>query len=101
MADTMVSALFGSVLRAKAVGYLFGHPDEEFYVTQIANAVGEPVSNLSLELRKDQTGCSNLSVSSTGDYRPTYGQATIEPIGGNLALSGAAADALSLPAGGG
>lgn len=52
MHDAMATTLFGSRLRAKAVGWLFGHPDEEFYVSEIASGVGEPVSNLSIELRK-------------------------------------------------
>jgi predicted nucleotidyltransferase len=52
MAEDMAKALFGSALRAKAVGWLFSHPDEKFYVNQIARATGLPASNLSIELRK-------------------------------------------------
>jgi len=52
MSNRMLNALFGSELRVRALGWLFSHPDEAFYITQVANATGVPVSNLSLELRK-------------------------------------------------
>lgn len=52
MIDATMKILFGSALRAKTLGWLFTHPDEDFYVSQIAALVGVPVSNLSLELKK-------------------------------------------------
>ncbi len=48
----VLGTLFGSKMRKAVVGWLFSHPDEEFYITQIARATGCAASNLSVELRK-------------------------------------------------
>ncbi|MCL5966986.1 MAG: nucleotidyltransferase domain-containing protein [Deltaproteobacteria bacterium] len=42
--------IFGSRIRAKALGWLFTHPDESFYVRQLATTLREDSTNLSREL---------------------------------------------------
>ena len=46
----MLEKLFGSRLRAKAVGWLFTHPGERFFVRQLTERLGEDSTNLSREL---------------------------------------------------
>jgi predicted nucleotidyltransferase len=46
----MLEKLFGSRLRAKAIGWLFTHPDERFFVRQLTKRLGEDSTNLSREL---------------------------------------------------
>ena len=48
----MLEKLFGSRLRAKAIGWLFTHPDERFFVRQLTELLGEDSTNLSRELAK-------------------------------------------------
>ena len=46
----MLDHLFGSRLRAKALGWLLTHPDERYFVRQFAGILGEDSTNLSREL---------------------------------------------------
>ena len=46
----MLEQLFGSRLRAKAIGWLFTHSDERFFVRQLTERLGEDSTNLSREL---------------------------------------------------
>jgi len=48
----MLEKLFGSHLRARVIGWLFTHPDERYYVRQLAKLLGEDSTNLSRELVK-------------------------------------------------
>jgi len=48
----MLAELLGSGLRAKIVGWLFTHPDEEFFVRQLESLLGEDSTNLSRELAR-------------------------------------------------
>ena len=48
----MLEKLFGSRLRARAIGWLFTHPDERFFVRQLTEQLGEDSTNLSRELAK-------------------------------------------------
>ena len=48
----MLEKLFGSRLRARAIGWLFTHPDERFFVRQLTVQLGEDSTNLSRELAK-------------------------------------------------
>ena len=48
----MLEKLFGSRLRAKAIGWLFTHPDDHFFVRQLSERLGEDSTNLSRELAK-------------------------------------------------
>lgn len=47
-----MSILLGSKLRRKLLAYSFTHPDESFYVRELAGIIDEDVGNLSRELRK-------------------------------------------------
>jgi len=44
--------LFGTNLRKKILAYSFTHPDEEYYVRELAAIIDEDAGNLSRELRK-------------------------------------------------
>ena len=46
----MLDHLFGSRLRAKALGWLLTHPDERYFVRQLTRVLGEDSTNLSREL---------------------------------------------------
>ena len=46
----MLAELLGSGLRAKLIGWLFTHPDEEFFVRQLESLLDEDSTNLSREL---------------------------------------------------
>ena len=46
----MLEKLLGSQLRARVIGWLFTHPDERYYVRQLAKLLGEDSTNLSREL---------------------------------------------------
>ncbi len=48
----MLEQLLGSRLRARVIGWLFTHPDERFYVRQLAALLSEDSSNLSRELAR-------------------------------------------------
>ena len=48
----MLENLFGSRLRAKAIGWLFTHPEEHFFVRQLTEWLGEDSTNLSRELAR-------------------------------------------------
>lgn len=48
----MIEALLGSRLRAKVLGWLFGHPDERYYVRQLTLLVKEDSTNVSRELAR-------------------------------------------------
>lgn len=48
----MLAQLLGSRLRARAIGWLFTHPDERFYVRQLTKLLGEDSTNLSRELAR-------------------------------------------------
>ena len=53
----MLEKLFNSRLRAKALGWMLLHPDERFFVRQLAELIGEDSANLSRELiRLDNMG---------------------------------------------
>src|SRR4030042_4485143 len=44
--------IFGSRIRAKSLGWLFTHPDESFFVRQIALILKEDPTNVSREMAK-------------------------------------------------
>jgi len=48
----MLYDLFGSRLRAKALGWLLTHPDERYFVRQLTGILGEDSTNLSRELTR-------------------------------------------------
>jgi predicted nucleotidyltransferase len=48
----MLNNLFGSRLRAKALGWLFTHSDERYFVRQLTSILGEDSTNLSRELAR-------------------------------------------------
>jgi predicted nucleotidyltransferase len=48
----MLDKLFGSRLRAKAIGWLATHPDQRYFVRQLTSILGEDSTNLSRELAK-------------------------------------------------
>jgi DNA-binding transcriptional ArsR family regulator len=48
----MLHDLFGSRLRAKALGWLLTHPDERYFVRQLTGILGEDSTNLSRELSR-------------------------------------------------
>lgn len=48
----MSSILLGSKLRRKLLAYSFAHPDESFYVRELAEAISVNAGNLSRELKK-------------------------------------------------
>jgi DNA-binding transcriptional ArsR family regulator len=48
----MLDNLFGSRLRAKALGWLFTHPDERYFVRQLTTILKEDSTNLSRELAR-------------------------------------------------
>lgn len=48
----MLAELLGSGLRAKVIGWLFTHADEEFFVRQLGFLLGEDSTNLSRELAR-------------------------------------------------
>ena len=52
MNNTTISTIFGSKLRAKILGWFFLHPDERFYVRQLAGLLKEDLANLSRELQR-------------------------------------------------
>lgn len=47
--------IFGSRLRANVLGWLFSHPDESFYVRQLATRLKEDPANLGRELLRLET----------------------------------------------
>lgn len=47
-----MSILLGSRLRGKVLVYSFTHPDESYYVRELASIIDEDAANLSRELRK-------------------------------------------------
>ena len=49
-----VEKIFGSRIRAKVLGWLFTHPDESFFVRQIAAILQEDPTNVSRELARLQ-----------------------------------------------
>lgn len=55
MEGWMLEQLLGSRLRARAIGWLFTHPDERFYVRQLTDLLGEDSTNLSRELARLET----------------------------------------------
>lgn len=64
--------LLGSRLRARLLGWLFSHPDERFFVRQLAALLGEDSANLSRELAR----LSDLGiVSSSKEGQQKYYQA--------------------------
>ncbi len=48
----MLEALLGSKLRAKVLGWLFSHPDERYFVRQLAALVKEDSTNVSRALAR-------------------------------------------------
>ena len=48
----MLGKLFGSRVRAQVIGWLFTHPDERYYVRQLASLLDEDSTNVSRELSK-------------------------------------------------
>lgn len=46
----MIENVFGSRIRAKALGWFYTHTDESFFVRQLANILNEDSTNLSREL---------------------------------------------------
>lgn len=64
--------LLGSRLRARLLGWLFSHPDERYFVRQLAALLGEDSTNLSRELaRLSELGI----VSSSREGQQKYYQA--------------------------
>ena len=53
----MLVELMGSRLRAKALGWLFSHPDERFFVRQLQVLLTEDSTNLSRELARRGREC--------------------------------------------
>jgi predicted nucleotidyltransferase len=51
-APSPLEYLFGSRTRAKLIGWLFSHPDERYFVRQLAGLLGEDSTNLSRELSR-------------------------------------------------
>ncbi|MBL7157087.1 MAG: nucleotidyltransferase domain-containing protein [Candidatus Omnitrophica bacterium] len=47
-----MTLLFNTKLRKKLLAYSFTHPDEEYYVREVAGIIDEDAGNLSRELRK-------------------------------------------------
>ncbi|NQT47314.1 MAG: nucleotidyltransferase domain-containing protein [Candidatus Omnitrophica bacterium] len=47
-----MSILFNTKLRRRLLTYSFSHPDEEYYVRELAGIISEDPGNLSRELRK-------------------------------------------------
>jgi len=53
----MIETILGSKLRAKVLGWLFTHPDERYFVRQLAGLLKEDSTNVSRELiRMEKTG---------------------------------------------
>ena len=48
----MLEDLLGSKIRAKALGWLFTHPEERFFVRQLASLIKEDSTNVSRELAR-------------------------------------------------
>jgi predicted nucleotidyltransferase len=48
----MIEKIFGSRIRAKILGWFFTHPEESFFVRQIAAILREDPTNLSREMSK-------------------------------------------------
>jgi predicted nucleotidyltransferase len=48
----MIEKIFGSRIRAKILGWFFTHPEESFFVRQIATILQEDPTNLSREMSK-------------------------------------------------
>jgi predicted nucleotidyltransferase/predicted transcriptional regulator with HTH domain len=48
----IIEKIFGSRIRAKILGWLFTHPDESFFVRQIALILKEDPTNVSREMAK-------------------------------------------------
>ena len=48
----MLEKLLGSRLRARVIGWLFIHPDERYYVRQLATLLKEDSTNISRELSR-------------------------------------------------
>jgi len=48
----MLTELLGSRLRARILGWLFTHPDERYFVRQLASLLAEDSTNLSRELAR-------------------------------------------------
>jgi predicted nucleotidyltransferase len=66
----MLETLLGSRLRAKALGWLFSHPDERYFVRQLTALVKEDSTNVSRELaRLEKTG---ILVSTTEGRQKYY-----------------------------
>lgn len=51
-AAPILESLLGSRLRAALLGWLFCHPDERFFVRQLAGLLGEDSTNVSRELAR-------------------------------------------------
>jgi predicted nucleotidyltransferase len=49
---SMIEKIFGSRIRAKILGWFFTHPEESFFVRQIATILQEDPTNLSREMSK-------------------------------------------------
>jgi len=47
-----IEKIFGSRIRAKILGWLFTHPDESFFVRQMALILKEDPTNVSREMAK-------------------------------------------------
>jgi predicted transcriptional regulator with HTH domain len=47
-----IEKIFGSRIRAKILGWLFTHPDESFFVRQIALILKEDPTNVSRKMAK-------------------------------------------------
>lgn len=58
-----MTILFNTELRKKLLTYFFTHPDEQFYVREIAGLIVEDAGNLSRELKKlEEEGLFNSSI---------------------------------------
>ena len=65
----MISAIFGSKLRSKVIGWLFSHPQQRCFVRQLGGILGEDSTNLSRELaRLAQAGVLTCEVEGRQKY---------------------------------
>lgn len=80
---TIVETLLGSRIRAKVLGHLFTHPDDQYYVRQLSAMLGEDSTNVGRELlRLEKAG---IVVCATEGKRKYYQASRQSPLFGALA----------------
>ncbi len=67
---TILETLFGSRLRAKVLGWLFAHPEERYFVRQLAALLQEDSTNVSRELARLEKA--SILVSATAGRHKYY-----------------------------